>query len=47
MHSSPGLALAQLSLAPFIKSEMMTTLEPLGIDRWPFELQRNTASATA
>jgi DNA-binding CsgD family transcriptional regulator len=39
IHPSPGLALAQLSLAPFIRSEMMTTLQPLGLDRWPFELQ--------
>ena len=39
LHSSPGLALARLSLAPFLKSEMMTKLDPLGIDRWPFELQ--------
>jgi LuxR family quorum sensing-dependent transcriptional regulator len=39
VHPSPSLALAWLSLAPFIKSEMMTALDPLGVDRWPFELQ--------
>lgn len=37
-YPAPGLGLARLSLAPFIKSEMMTTLEPLGVDRWPTEL---------
>lgn len=34
----PGVTLAQLSLSPFTKSELMQKLEPLGIDRWPFEL---------
>jgi DNA-binding CsgD family transcriptional regulator len=29
---------AQLSLAPFTMSELMRMLEPLAIDRWPFEL---------
>jgi len=38
IHPGPGLALARLSLAPFTKSEMMAKLDPLGIDRWPFEL---------
>lgn len=39
MHSNPGLALARLSLAPFIRSEMMTMLQPLGIDRWAVDLE--------
>jgi DNA-binding CsgD family transcriptional regulator len=39
MHSSPGLALARLSLAPFVRSEMMTMLQPLGIDRWAVDLE--------
>jgi LuxR family quorum sensing-dependent transcriptional regulator len=47
MHSNPGLALARLSLAPFIRSEMMTMLQPLGIDRWAVDLELNTAFATA
>jgi len=33
-----GVMLAQMSLAPFTKSEMMQRLEPLGIDRWSIEL---------
>lgn len=37
-HPSHGLALAQLSLAPFTMSELMRMLEPLAMDRWPFEL---------
>ncbi len=37
-HPSHGLALAQISLAPFTLSELMRMLEPLAIDRWPFEL---------
>ena len=39
VHPSPSLALARLSLAPFIKSEMMTVLHPLGVDRWAIELE--------
>jgi LuxR family quorum sensing-dependent transcriptional regulator len=35
---SNGFMFAQLSLAPFTMSEMMRMLEPLAIDRWPFEL---------
>lgn len=37
-HPGPGLALAQLSIAPFTMSEMMRMLDPLGVDRWPCEL---------
>lgn len=37
-HPPPGLTLAQISFAPFITSELMQTLEPLGVDRWSFEL---------
>ena len=37
-HPSHGLALAQISLAPFTMSELMRMLEPLAIDRWPYEL---------
>jgi DNA-binding CsgD family transcriptional regulator len=35
---APGLMMAQLALAPFTTSETMRMLEPMGIDRWPFEL---------
>jgi DNA-binding CsgD family transcriptional regulator len=34
----PGFILAQMSLAPFTMSELMRIVEPLGIDRWPFDL---------
>lgn len=37
-HPGPGFMLAQMSLAPFTMSELMRMVEPLGIDRWPFEL---------
>ena len=37
-HPSPGLVFAQLALAPFTMSETMQRVEPLGIDRWPFDL---------
>jgi DNA-binding CsgD family transcriptional regulator len=37
-HPSAGLALAQLSISPFIRSELMQRLEPLGLERWPVEL---------
>ena len=37
-HPGPGITFAQLSLAPFTMSELMRTLEPLGVDRWPMEL---------
>jgi DNA-binding CsgD family transcriptional regulator len=40
VHRSPTVGLAWLSLHSFIITEIMTMLEPLGIDRWPFELQR-------
>ena len=31
-------AITQLSMSPFTMSEIMRTLEPLGVERWPFEL---------
>jgi hypothetical protein len=34
----PGEMLARLALAPFTMSETMARLDPLGVDRWPFEL---------
>jgi LuxR family quorum sensing-dependent transcriptional regulator len=34
----PGEILARLALAPFTMSETMASLDPLGVDRWPFEL---------
>ncbi len=37
-HPSPGLVFAQLALAPFTMSETMQRVEPMGIDRWPFDL---------
>lgn len=37
-HPGPSIMFAQLSLAPFTLSEIMRTLEPLGIDRWPIDL---------
>jgi DNA-binding CsgD family transcriptional regulator len=37
-HPAPGLMMAQLALAPFTMSETMQLVEPLGLDRWPFEL---------
>ena len=37
-HPGPGITFAQFSLAPFTMSELMRTLEPLGVDRWPMEL---------
>jgi len=36
-HPGPGFMLAQMSLAPFTMSELMRILEPLGVERWPFE----------
>ena len=39
VSSSPGLGLARLSIAPFAKSEMLTMLQPIGIDRWSSDLQ--------
>ncbi|HEX2843496.1 response regulator transcription factor [Hyphomicrobium sp.] len=33
-----GFMFSQLSLAPFTMSELMRILEPLGAERWPFEL---------
>ena len=34
----PAVMLARIALAPYTMSETMQQLEPLGIDRWPFEL---------
>jgi DNA-binding CsgD family transcriptional regulator len=34
----PGEMLARLALAPYTMSETMQRLEPLGVDRWPYEL---------
>jgi LuxR family quorum sensing-dependent transcriptional regulator len=35
---SPGEMMARIALAPFTMSETMQRLEPVGADRWPFEL---------
>lgn len=37
-HPGPSLALAQFAMAPFTLTELMQMLEPIGHDRWPFEL---------
>lgn len=37
-HPGPALALAQFSIAPFTLTELMRMLEPIGHDRWPFEV---------
>lgn len=37
-HPGPSLTIAQLSIAPFTMTELMRMLEPIGHDRWPFEL---------
>jgi LuxR family transcriptional activator of conjugal transfer of Ti plasmids len=34
----PGLMMARMSLAPYTWSESSRMLEPIGLDRWPFEL---------
>ena len=34
----PAVLLARISLAPYTMTETMQKLEPMGIDRWPFEL---------
>lgn len=36
-HSS-GFMFAQMALAPFTMSELMRMIEPLGVERWPFDL---------
>jgi DNA-binding CsgD family transcriptional regulator len=33
-----GLMVARMCIAPFTWSELLRLLEPIGIDRWPFEL---------
>lgn len=35
---APGVMLAQSALAPFTMSEQLKIFEPLGLDRWPYEL---------
>ena len=35
---APGDVAARLALAPFTTSEMMKSLEPIGVDRWAVEL---------
>jgi hypothetical protein len=35
---APGAVAARLALAPFTTSELMRSLEPIGIDRWATEL---------
>lgn len=37
-HPALGLSLARSSMAPFTSTETMRRFQPLGIDRWPFEL---------
>lgn len=37
-HPAVGATIAQLALAPFTMSQIMRTLEPLGVERWPFDL---------
>ena len=36
----PGIMMAKTSLVPYTWTETMRTLEPIGIDRWPYELAR-------
>jgi LuxR family quorum sensing-dependent transcriptional regulator len=38
LNPGAGAMLARLALAPYTMSETMQRLEPLGVDRWPFEL---------
>lgn len=35
---APGVMLAQSALAPFTLTEQLRMFEPLGVDRWPYEL---------
>jgi DNA-binding CsgD family transcriptional regulator len=37
----PGIMMAKTSLVPYTWTETMRTLEPIGVDRWPYELARN------
>lgn len=34
----PGLMMARISLAPYTWTESCKLLEPIGVDRWPYEL---------
>ena len=36
--TGPGDVAARLALAPFTTSEVMRSLEPIGVDRWALEL---------
>src|SRR5262245_5596498 len=36
----PGILMAKTSLVAYTWTETMRTLEPIGIDRWPYELAR-------
>ena len=36
----PGIMMAKTSLVAFTWTETMRTLEPIGIDRWPYDLAR-------
>src|SRR5499433_4408829 len=36
----PGIMMAKTSLVAYTWTETMRTLEPIGIDRWPYELAR-------
>jgi len=38
INPGAGAVLARLALAPYTMSETMQRLEPIGVDRWPFEL---------
>jgi hypothetical protein len=42
----PGIMMAKTSLVAHTWTETMQTLDPIGIDRWPYDLALNTASAT-
>lgn len=38
INPGAGTMLARLAIAPYTMSETMQRFEPLGVDRWPFEL---------
>ena len=38
INPGAGAMLARLAIAPYTMSETMQRFEPLGVDRWPFEL---------
>ena len=39
MSPAPGDVAARLALSPFTVSEVMKSLEPIGVDRWAVELE--------